>query len=74
MPNRGFMVAASKIGFKSKPIWCYSKKRFDYSMFITDVASKNIDVTRISLGIRFDNSKTVFTHFHDFFYFGCETF
>jgi hypothetical protein len=73
MPDTAFMVAASRMGFVSKPIWCYSRKPFNYSMFITDTASSNTEEARITFGVKFDSSKTVLTHYYDFGHFGCES-
>jgi hypothetical protein len=73
-PDTPFVVAASRMGFVSKPVWCYSKKPVDYSIFTTELASSNTEQARITFLVKFDNTKTIFGHLHDFGHFGCETF
>jgi len=53
LPGYAFAVAATKLGFLSKPIWCFTNQPFDGTWFSSDQVTPNTDDARYNILVKF---------------------
>jgi hypothetical protein len=67
-----FLVAASRLGYLSKPVWCNDNKLLNISWFLQDKITSNNFQNAYNLFVDFELSRTIVAN-ETIHYVGCES-
>jgi hypothetical protein len=68
-----FAIAATRLGFLSKPIWCYNNQPLNLSWFMTDDITSNTDEYAFNLFVRFLPTRRISAYYEKFADVACES-
>jgi hypothetical protein len=72
-PAQAYSVAASRMGYSSRPMWCFTNKAVNTSIFDQDHMTSDLNPGNILVLVTFNRPTKIYTYINTIQHFACES-